>query len=133
MSIIDSAAKTNSLKNDYGTSKGANSPSSVYLAFFADSTYATELTGTGGIPRIPISNVDAQLATSAAVTSNVNGLVSSASTGAWGSTATYAALMSTASGAGDKWDGGALGTPVTISAAGTTITVAAGALQITQP
>lgn len=133
MSIVDTAAKTNSLKNDYGTSKGSNSPATVYLAFFADSAYATELTGTGGIPRIPISNVDAQFTTSAAVTSNVNALTSSASTGAWGSSATYAALMSTSSGAGDKWDGGALSSSVTISASGTTITVAAGALQITQP
>jgi hypothetical protein len=107
VSIVDTAAKTNSLKNDYGTSKGSNSPSTVYLAFFADSGYATELTGTGGIPRIPISNVDAQFTTSAAVTSNVNALTSSASTGSWASSATYAALMSTSSGAGDKWDGGA--------------------------
>lgn len=133
MALIDTAAKTIDLQGVYGTSKGANAATTMYLAIFADSAFATELTGTGGIPRIAISNVDAQLTTTSAVTSNVNALTSSASTGSWASTGQYACLMSTPSGAGTKYDGGALTTAVTIAAAGTTITIAAGALQITQP
>lgn len=130
MALVDTAAKTKSLQGDYGTAKGSNAPATVYLAVFADSAFATELTGTGGIPRVAISNVDAQLTTTAGVTSNVNAITSSASTGSWASTGTYACLMSTSSGAGDKWDGGALTTAVTVAAAGTVVNVAAGQLQI---
>lgn len=130
MALVDTAAKTVDLQGVYGTSRGANAPATMYLAIFADSAFATELTGTGGIPRVPISNVDAQFTTTSGVTTNVNAITSSASTGAWGSTGTYACLMSTSSGAGVKYDGGALGSSVTVSAAGTTVQIAAGQLQI---
>lgn len=133
MALIDTAAKTVDLQGVYGSSRGANAPATVYLAVFSDSAFTSELTGTGGIPRVAISNVDAQLSTTSAVTSNVNAITSSASTGSWASTGSYACLMSTASGAGTKYDGGALTTGVTVAAAGTTITIAAGQLQITQP
>jgi hypothetical protein len=133
MSLVDANAKTGSLKNDYGTGHGTSSPATFYVAVFSDAAMTNELTGTGGIPRIPISNVDAQLATPGTTTSNVNTVNSSASTGAWAATGQYAALMSTASGAGDKWDGGALTNPVTVAGAGTVISIAAGQLQISQP
>lgn len=127
--VLKSAnAKTNSLKNDYGSSKGSNSPATWYMAFFEDDTMATELTGTGGISRIAVTNNDANW-TTATVTQNAGVINSAASTGAWASSATFVALMSAATG-GDAWDGGDLADPISVSAAGTVIQFAAGAFQV---
>lgn len=133
MGLVDTAAKTVDMQGVYGTAKGSGAPATMYLAIFADSAFTTELTGTGGIPRVAVSNVDAQFTTTAGVTSNVNGLTSSASTGAWASTGTYACWMSTSSGAGTKFDGGALTTPITVAAAGTAFTAPAGSAQFGNP
>lgn len=133
MALVDTAAKTIDMQGVYGTAKGSNAPATMYFAVFADSGFATELTGTGGIPRVAVSNVDAQLSTTAGITSNVNALTSSASTGAWASTGTYACWMSTSSGAGVKYDGGALTTAITVAAAGTAFTVPAGSAQFGNP
>lgn len=129
MAIMSTAAKTASLKGDFGTSKSANAPATYFVAYFTDSGMATELTGTGGIARIAVTNVDANWSTTAGVTSNVTAITSATSTGAWGSTAGFVALMDAVT-AGNAWDGGNLTSSVTVAAANTIVQIAIGQLTI---
>lgn len=129
MTLQSANAKTNSLKNDFGSGKGTSAPATWYIAFFVDNTMATELTGTGGISRIAVTNNDTNWSTAAGVTGNVGAINSASSTGAWASAAGFVALMSAAAG-GDAWDGGNLASAVSVSAAGTVIQFAANALQV---
>lgn len=129
MAILSTVAKTASLKGDYGTSKSTNAPATVYVAFFTDSGMLTELTGTGGIARIAISNVDANWTTTAGVTSNATAFTSATSTGGWSASAGFVALMDAVT-VGNAWDGGNLTSSVTVSAANTIVQIAIGQLTI---
>lgn len=127
---MDVAAANASLDDDYGDNAGASAPATHYLALFRDSTWTTELTGTGGIARIPITNnsVNWPNAASAEKTLAVN-VSSAASTGAWTYDASAWALMDAATG-GNRGDGGDFDDPLVNDAAGTVLTIYAGALVI---
>lgn len=129
MAIISTTAKTASLKGDFGTTKSANAPATYFVAYFTDNTMATELTGTGGIARVSVTNVDANWTTTAGVTSNATAITSATSTGSWSATANFVALMDALT-AGNAWDGGTLTTGVTVSAANTIVQIAIGQLTV---
>lgn len=129
MAIISTVAKTASLKGDYGTSKAAGAPATWFVAYFTDNTMATELTGTGGIARIAVTNVDANWTTTSGVTSNATAITSATSTGSWSASAGFVALMDAAT-VGNAWDGGNLTSSVTVAAANTIVQIAIGQLTI---
>lgn len=127
---MDAAAANVSLNDDYGDDHGADAPATWYLAFFRDSTFATELTTTGGIARIPLPNTSVYWPDAAGgEKSNAGGPVSSAaSTGVWAYDATGWALMTAATG-GNRGDGGDCD-PVSNETIGTVLTVNDGDLVI---
>ncbi|HXR42978.1 MAG TPA: hypothetical protein VN738_11270, partial [Acidothermaceae bacterium] len=125
MPLLSNASKQGSLKGDYGTGHSSSAPATWYLAFFTDKTLTTELTQTGGIPRIAIANDDAHWSTSASgVTTNVLAIVSATSSGAWSQAPGYAALMDASTG-GNAWDGAAV-SGVSVDAAGLALSIGPG-------
>jgi hypothetical protein len=135
VSLGSTTAKNADLDNNFGDAKGTAAPSTLYLAFFTDGTYATELTGTGGISRIAFANTGAASGTnwpSASGGSKSNGvaITSSTSSGAWSASATNVALMDAASG-GNRFDQGALDSAISIPGSGYAIQFAVGALAVT--
>lgn len=126
---MDIASANASLDNDYGNNHGDHAPATHYLAFFRDDSYATELTRTGGIARIPITNNSTNWPDASGGSKSLGAtLTSDTSTGVWAYDATAWALMDAATG-GNRGDGDSCD-PVSNDVIGTVITVDDGALTI---
>lgn len=117
-----------------GANRAAGTPATDYLALFRDDTYAEELTGTGGIDRIPIPNdgthwpaaVDGEKTLTLAAP-----IESDPSTGVWAHDASAWALMSAAT-AGDRGPGGTCD-PISNDEVGTVIPINDGDLTVAIP
>lgn len=111
MPIRSVAAQVASLKNDYGTSRGANAPASWELAIFTSDpmTGGTEMpTTTGGVAngyaRVTVANTDANFPAPDPVTGELvaTAIVMPTSLAAYPATGTHWQLF--AVGTGDAWD-----------------------------
>ena len=106
-------------------------PESLYLALFAGdpASGGVEISG-GGYARVAVPR-SAWAAASGGQKSNSAELTFPTSTGAWSGTATHTALMSASTG-GDRWDTGALGSPVAVTESGAVVSFPAGTLTATE-
>jgi hypothetical protein len=127
---MDVAAANASLDNDYGDSHGDHAPATHYLALFRDTTWDTELTGTAGVDRIPITNNSTNWPDAADGEKTLGAtLESDPSTDVWDFDAQAWALMDAAT-AGNRGDGGELDDPLSVDDVGAVITVDAGSLVV---
>lgn len=123
--IRDTAAQNKSLDNDYGSTKGANAPSSHQLALFAGdpNLSGTELTSTGGYARKTVTNNGTNWPAASDGIKVCAAQSFAVSTAAWSGVATHWALFDNADGT-TCWDTGTLDEEIDVTAAGVTATVA---------
>lgn len=112
---------------------GTDAPASLYLALFAGdpATGGVEITG-GSYARVEVPKANWAAASGGSKANSASIAFPTSTATGWTGTATHAALMSTASGAGDRWDVGPLGASITVSGSGTTVTFAIGALIVSE-
>lgn len=118
--LLDPAAQSASLDNDYGATKGANAAAAHEVALFnGDPTQGgTELDSTvGGYARVVLTNngTNWPAASSGAKTSAA--VPFAASTAAWSDTATWFVLFDHADSV-TRWDAGLLDSEVSVDAVG---------------
>jgi hypothetical protein len=111
------AAQNASLDNDYGTTRGPNTPTSLQVALLASADTSDEITGTG-YARVVLDSDDWLAAADGVKTSEPVSF--GPPTGAW-ETARFAGLYDTVAGA--WWDVVALTEPLTVTGAGPAVVV----------
>jgi len=116
--LRDIAAINASLDNDYGTTRGPNTPASLEVALLASADPADEITG-GGYVR-PVHDSDDWLPAADGVKTASVADDCGTPTGAW-DTAQFAGLYDPVAGA--WWDVVALTEPLTVTGAGDPVTV----------
>lgn len=123
MTLLDPAAQSASLDNDYGANKGPNAAAAHELALFTGDPVlgGTELTSDGGYVRVVVTNNGTNWpgASGGSTTSAVQSLPTS--TGAWSDTATWFVLLDHADSV-TRWDSGPLADEISVDAAGTVVT-----------
>lgn len=125
MSILSTAAQNASLDNDYGATKGANSPAAHQLALFNGDPLlgGTELTATGGYARVVVTNNGTNWPGAADGATTSASIAFATSTAAWSDTATHWVLYDNADGT-TAWDAGVLDTEIDVDAAGAVVQTA---------
>lgn len=134
MSGMSTFSKNLALDACYGSNKATIWPGTVYLAFYnGDPTGGgAELTGTGGVTRIPLANTDTNFAAAATgQKANASQWSTTVSTATWTAAADHWAFIDAATSgnlldSGGLVDGGGSPTTVQITAANQIIIVPVG-------
>lgn len=123
MTLLDPAAQSASLDNDYGATKGPNAPATLEVALFTGDPLlgGTELAATGGYARVVVPNDGTTWPNAASAGSKTSAQVSfGTSTDAWSDVAAWFVLFDHADGV-TRWDDGELADEINVTAAGTTV------------
>jgi hypothetical protein len=125
MTLLDPAAQSASLDNDYGATKGPNAPASLEVALFTDDPLlgGVELAATGGYARVVVPNDGTTWPAAASGGSKTSAQVSfGTSTDAWSDVAAWFVLFDHADGV-TRWDAQELTDEIVVTAAGTPASV----------
>lgn len=123
MTLLDPAAQSASLDNDYGATKGPNAPASLQVALFTDDPLlgGVELAAVGGYARAVVPNDGTTWPAAASAGSKSSAVISfGTSTDAWSDTASWFVLFDAAT--GTRWDDGELADEVAVLTSGTEVT-----------
>jgi hypothetical protein len=124
MTLLDPAAQSASLDNDYGATKGPNAPASLEVALFTDDPLlgGVELAATGGYARVVVPNDGTTWPAAASAGSKTSAQVSfGTSTDAWSDVAAWFVLFDHADGV-TRWDAQELTDVVVVDTSGTEVT-----------
>lgn len=128
MALLDTAAQNASLDNDYGATKGPNSPASLQLALFRGdpSDGGVELDAAGGYARVTVTNDGTNFPAAADGQKTCAAQNFPTSTAQWTvagvpDVADYFAFIDAST--GTRWDSGQLSDPVSVGAAGIAVSV----------
>jgi hypothetical protein len=121
MTLLDAAAQSASLNNDYGANKGPNAPASHELALFTGDPRVggTELTSAGGYARVVVANNGTNWPGASGGSTTSAEIALPTSTGAWSDTATWFVLFDAADST-TRWDAMPLFEEIDITVAGVT-------------
>lgn len=126
MTLLDPAAQSASLDNDYGATKGPNAPASLQVALFTDDPLlgGTELAAVGGYARAVVPNDGTTWPAAASAGSKSSAVISfGTSSAAWSDTASWFVLFDAAT--GTRWDDGPLDVEVDVTESGTPVVMQA--------